>query len=112
MKRDVKALDTGQLDLMWNFLKFGNGKPNISLLRENLDNLRQLMIQKTGGQEKYAHSADVDMDDLSTICCCICIETMQLYLSGGLDLIEEFLKPREVLEISGKINPELLEVNT
>ena len=66
--RDTKALDSGQLEFMWNFLKFGTGKANIPALRENLDNLRQMMIQKTGGQEQYKHREDVDMDDIRTIC--------------------------------------------
>ena len=51
-KHTIEELDRGQLDLMWNFLKMGNGKPNIAALKENLDALRQLKIQKTEGQEK------------------------------------------------------------
>ena len=99
MARDIQALDQGQLDFMWNFLKIGNGNPNIPALKEHLDNLRQLMIQKTAGQEKYAKSSDVCFDDLSTICCCIIIETMQVYLSGGLNIIEKDLKSK--LEVPG-----------
>lgn len=87
-KRTIEELDRGQLELMWNFLKMGNGKPNIAALKENLDALRQLMIQKTGGQEPYRKSHEITMDDLGTIINCIVIETMQLYLSGGLDKLE------------------------
>lgn len=88
-KHTIEELDRGQLELMWNFLKMGNGKPNIAALKENLDALRQLMIQKTGGQEKYRKSHEISKDDLGTIINCIVIETMQLYLSGGLDKLEE-----------------------
>ena len=88
-KHTIEELDHGQLELMWNFLKMGNGKPDIAALKENLDALRQLMIQKTGGQEPYRKSHEITMDDLGTIINCIVIETMQLYLSGGLDKLEE-----------------------
>ena len=88
-KYTIEELDRGQLELMWNFLKMGNGKPNIAALKENLDALRQLMIQKTGGQEPYRKIHEIPMDDLGTIINCIVIETMQLYLSGGLDKLEE-----------------------
>ena len=88
-KHTIEELDRGQLDLMWNFLKMGNGKPNIAALKENLNALRQLIIQKTGGQEPYRKSHKISFDDLGTIINCIVIETMQLYLSGGLDKLEE-----------------------
>ena len=88
-KATVENLDRGQLDLMWNFLKMGSGKPNISALKENLDALRQMMIQETGGQEPYRKSHEISFDDLGTIINCIVIETMQLYLSGGLDKLEQ-----------------------
>lgn len=84
-ERTVEALDKGQLDFMWNFLKMGNGKPNIKALIKHLDMLRQLMIQKTGGQDNYKKSYEVCFDDVGTIVNCIVIETMQLYLSGELD---------------------------
>lgn len=87
-KATVENLDCGQLDLMWSFLRMGSGKPNISALKENLDALRQMMIQKTAGQEQYGKSHEIPFDDLGTIINCIVIETMQLYLSGGLDRLE------------------------
>lgn len=42
----TKALDAGQLDLMFNFLKMGHQKPNVPALKENLEAIRQAMIQK------------------------------------------------------------------
>ncbi len=45
-KPTVENLDRGQLDLMFSFLKFGNGKPNIAALKENLDALRQIYDTK------------------------------------------------------------------
>ena len=87
-ERTIEVLDRGQLELMWSFLQMGNGKPNIAALKENLNALRQLMIQKTGGQEPYRKSHEIPKDDLGTIINCIVIETMQLYLSGGLDKLE------------------------
>lgn len=81
----VERLDKGQLDLMWNFLMMGKQKANKPLLRELCDQLRQLMIQKTAGQRKDDHEEVIDFDELETIINCIVIETMALYLSGGLN---------------------------
>ena len=83
------ALDAGQLDMMWNFLRSGYQKPNIPALKELCEQLRHAMLQKTGGQEPYKKAADVPMEDVPTIANCIVIETMCLYLSGGLDRLEE-----------------------
>lgn len=92
-KRTTKELDEGQLEYMWNFLKMGGGmKPNIGELKHFLDLLRQAMIQKSAGQEGYSKSGDTDFKDLGTIINVIVIETMALYLSGGLDKIEEALE--------------------
>lgn len=90
MKNSIKELDKGQLDFMWNFLRFDCGqKSDIPTLKKHLDMLRQAMIQKTGGQEKYKDSQDIDFNDVGTIINCIVIETMQLYLSGNLDKLEK-----------------------
>ena len=87
MRRTVQELDEGQLDLMWQFLMMGKQRPNIPILKEKCDLLRQMMIQKTAGQRNDKPN-DVSFDDLGTICNCIVIETMCLYLSGALDNIE------------------------
>ena len=88
-KHTIEELDNGQLDFMLNFLKFGNGKSNIPALKKHLDMLRQMMIQRTGGQEQYRKSHHIPLEDLGTIANCIVIETMQLYLSGDLDKLED-----------------------
>lgn len=85
MKHTIKELDAGQLDLMWQFLQMGHQKSNIPALKENLDLLRQAMIQKNAGQEKYSTKECVNFQELGTIINCIVIETMCLYLSGDLD---------------------------
>ncbi len=79
------AWDFKQLDLMFSFLKMGCGKPNIPVLKENLDWLRRAMTQKTAGQQPYAKTGDVDWAELATRLNIIVIEAMQLYLSGGLN---------------------------
>lgn len=85
MKHNLSNLDNGQLDMMWTFLMMGQQKPNISALKENCDLLRQMMIQKTGGQRD---EKDADFNDLITVLNCIVIEAMCLYLSGSLDKLE------------------------
>lgn len=88
-KPTLKNLDEGQLDMMWNFLRIGYQKPNIPALKENLDAIRQMMIQKTAGQDGYSTNEAISFDDLQTHINCVVIETMCLYLSGTLDKLEE-----------------------
>ena len=90
-KNTLEELDRRQLELMWSFLVMGKGKPNIAALKDNLDALRQMMIQKTAGQEPYRKPHEIPCEDLCTIINCIVIETMQLYLSGSLDRLEKEL---------------------
>ena len=52
----TKALDAGQLDLMFNFLKMGHQKPNVPALKENLDEVLR------------GHSHD-DMSVALLLCC-------------------------------------------
>lgn len=82
MKHTLAELDAGQLELMWNFLRAGFVKSNIPALKEHLDRLRRMMIQKTGGQKD-----GISFEDLGTVVNCIVIEAMALYLSGDLDKI-------------------------
>lgn len=88
-KPTVKRLDEGQLDMMWNFLRMGFQKPNIPALKENLDAIRQGMIQKTAGQDGYSTDEAISFDDLQTHINCVVIESMCLYLSGALDKLEK-----------------------
>ena len=88
-KATTKALDTGQLEMMWNFLRMGHQKPNIAALKENCDLLRQMMIQKTAGQRKDDPQGYADFGELPTVINCIVIEAMCLYLSGELDKLKE-----------------------
>ena len=88
MKPTLKALDDGQLKLMWNFLRMGHQKPNIPALKENLEAIRQAMIQKTGGNRPDDPHYYTNHDDIGTHINCVVIEAMCLYLSGQLDLME------------------------
>lgn len=87
-KQTVQRLDEGQLDLMFNFLRMGFQNPNIPALKEHCSQLRQAMIQKTGGNRKDDPDYYTKHEDIGTIINCIVIETMCLYLSGELDKLE------------------------
>lgn len=87
-KPTTKRLDEGQLEMMWNYLRMGYQKANIPALKGLCDQLRQAMIQKTGGQRKDDPTEYVPLDDIGTIGNSIVIETMALYLSGALDRLE------------------------
>lgn len=87
---NLKGLDAGQLEMMWNFLRFGyQEKPHIPALKEHLDAIRQMMAQKTAGQDGYSDSKSISFNDLETHINCVVIEAMCLYLSGALDKLEE-----------------------
>ena len=86
---NVKNLDAGQLELMWNFLRMGYQKANIPALKDLCGQLRQAMIQKTAGQRDDDPDFYTKFEDIGTIINSIVIETMALYLSGELDKLEE-----------------------
>lgn len=93
----IDKLDSGQLDLMWNFLRFkGDGvKLNeVEALEKHLNELRTAMVQKTGGQEKYSSKTEgaVNIDDLDTIINCIVIEAMSIYLGGGFEMLKKLME--------------------
>lgn len=87
IRHDVEALDKGQLDFMWNFLRMGRQRSNVPALKSLCERLRQAMIQKDGGQR--GTTGNVDFRDVGTIVNSIVIETMCLYLSGDLDRLEK-----------------------
>ena len=74
MKHDTDALDMGQLDFMWNFLRMGHQKSNVPELKSLCERLRQAMIQKDGGQR--GTTGNVDFRDVGTIVNSIIIETI------------------------------------
>jgi hypothetical protein len=87
-------LDGGQLDVMWNFLRFHGDKPTVKEidgLTENLDRLRTMMIQKGDGHREGKTAGAELFDDMETVLNNIIIETMWLYLSGGLEMLKEVL---------------------
>lgn len=90
-EKQLKYNPAEQLGMMWNFLKMGNQKANIPLLKEYVYDLIQLMTQKTAGQR--GNKADISFDDIETIKNCIVIEAMSLVLSGKLEDIKDDEQP-------------------
>ena len=93
----IGKLDGGQLDVMWNYLRFkgkGVNIKEIESLEKSLDELRTLMIQKSAGQpnRESKTSGYVEFEDLETVLNNIIIETMWIYLGGG------FTKLKGVIE--------------
>lgn len=84
----IGKLDGGQLDMMWNFLRFkgeGVSIEDVEYLEKSLDELRTLMIQKSAGQPNRnpKTSEYVELEDLETVLNCIVVKTMWIYLGGG-----------------------------
>ena len=77
-------------DTMWTFLMMGAQKSNVSFLIECCERLKRCMTQKTAGQPEYAKAGDerfeTSLDQLMNF---IIIETMCLWLSGGLEKLKE-----------------------
>lgn len=91
----TERLDKG-LDPMWNFLRFHPEKPtvkDIEILEKYLDDLRTLMVQKSAGQpgRESKTSGYVEFEDLEMTINSIVIQTMWIYLSGGLKMLKEGL---------------------
>lgn len=72
---------------MWNFLHMGGQKVNIPALKENCELLQRAMMQKTAGQRSNKRT-DVDFRELDAIINGVVIETMALYLSGDLNILQ------------------------
>lgn len=98
IKNDIHALDLGQLDMMFNFLKLQNKPSNtpedVRILKEHLDRIRQALIQKTAGQRKDDPDKYVSFEDLQTYINLVVLDALSLYIYGGLDVLEEVLKER------------------
>lgn len=91
----IERLDKG-FDPMWNFLRFHPEKPtvkDIEILEKYLDDLRTLMVQKSAGQpgRESKTSGYVEFEDLEMTINSIVIQTMWIYLSGGLKMLKEGL---------------------
>ena len=64
-------------------------KPNIKALKQAVNDLCHLTMQKTAGQKKHAKAGDLSFDDLDGIKWTILIEAVILVLSGKLDGMED-----------------------
>lgn len=100
----LKNLDSGQLDMMWNFLRLNPRntcvKSDVRELKNFLDKIRQALIQKNAGQRKNNPSEYINYDDLGTYINNAIISALWLYINGGLDVLENQLE--ENIDISNK----------
>lgn len=90
-KYTLKNLDAGQLDMMWNFLRFKNSTyclEDIEALEDSLNAIRQMMIQQTSGQQRHSKSFEYSFNDLGTYINFVVISAMTIYLGGGLEKLK------------------------
>lgn len=94
-KHNVRELDAGQLETMWNFLKLQQRdtctKEDVRQLKEHLDTIRQALVQKRSGRREGDPKNYVDFEDVGTYINFVIIDALQLYVHGGLDKLEEVL---------------------
>lgn len=76
-----ERIEGDMFDTMWAFLQMGNQKANYPALKSACMELRQMMMQKTGGQRK-GKKKDIPFDNLTRVKNEIIIEAMALVLSG------------------------------
>lgn len=91
----IGKLDGGQLDMMWNFLRFHPDKPSVKEiegLEASLDSLRTMMTQKGDGSREGKTTGAELFAEMETVLNNIIIETMWLYLSGGFEMLKEAVK--------------------
>lgn len=94
-KHSVKELDAGQLQTMWNFLKLQDRntciKDDVRIFKAHLDIIRQALVQKKSGRRKGDPKNYVDFEDVGTYINFVVVDALQIYLTGGLDKLEEVL---------------------
>lgn len=81
---DKKGFDT-----MFAFLQMSHQKANIPVLKKSIQDLIQMMTQKSGGRSKGDISIEENFD-MTVIT--IVLESMALYLSGSLDKLENIVE--------------------
>ena len=100
-KPTLENLDAGQLDLMWQMLQLRKKnsctKADVQVLKKYLDYIRQLLIQKGGGQPDNSSTKKfyVNWDDLGTYTNLAVLSALTLYIYGGLDVLEDCLPEEE-----------------
>lgn len=95
LKHTTQELDAGQLDLMWNFLRVGEihaDAKDIEHLIENVDAVRQILIQKSGGQRNNDPRGYLDSRDLGTYINLIVCDCLALRIGGVLDRLAEEMR--------------------
>lgn len=95
-------LDSGQLDTMWSFLQLKKEctltKEDVREFKETLDSIRTALVQKTAGQRDGDNGkGSIEFEDLGTYINIAICQALELYIYGGLDVLEENLpeEPKE-----------------
>lgn len=93
-KHNLKNLDAGQLEFMWDMMKLRKGgasKNDVQALKGYLDAIRQAMVQMTGGEQACSDSVSVPLSDTGTYINMAIVAALWLRVTGALDKLEEIL---------------------
>ena len=94
IKHNIGSLDKGQLDLMYSFMKLRKGgalKSDVRTLKENLDAIRQAMVQMTGGEQSCSTADSIPLSDIGTYINTAVVSALWLRTTGALDQLEDLL---------------------
>ena len=94
LKFELDELDARQLDLMWAFMRLRDGgavKEDVLSLIQNLDALRQAMVQKTGGEQRQSKAHDVAFTEIGTYINLFAVHALWLRTTGALDKLAALL---------------------
>ena len=83
-----KQFDKRGFDTMWTFLQMGHQKTNIPQLKKAIQDLILMMKQKDAGQRNYKNSLDIEVNFDMAVITIVC-ESISIYLSGNLDILEK-----------------------
>ena len=92
MKYTIEKLDAGQLDIMWSMLQLGKLEAtdqDVDNLIQTADVVRQMLIQKIGGQRKDDPKEYVNLADLGTYINLMVLDVLVLRISGRLEKMKE-----------------------
>ena len=94
----LERLDACQLDFMYSMIRLRKGgavKKDVRDLISYLDDIRQAMIQMTGGEQAQSKAKSIVFRELGTHLNLAIVAALWLRVTGALDELEKILPDKE-----------------